>query len=53
MTFEAVKFFLFGDIKNFDLSVAVAECDLIIITEGNRANVIVDLAGLIDSVDVR
>jgi hypothetical protein len=52
VTLKTAYFFLFSDIENFDLSVAVSERDFVLVAEGDGADVVVDLACLIYSVDV-
>ena len=52
MTLEVIDFFLFCNIIDFDLSIAVAESDLVIITKRHRTDVIIDLIGFVETMDV-
>jgi hypothetical protein len=47
MSLKIAQFLLFKDIKYFDLSVAISNCNFILITERNRTNVVVELASFI------
>lgn len=47
MTLKVSYFLSLGNIKDFDLTVAVSNCDSVFITKRNWTNVVVDLAGLI------
>ena len=48
MTIEIVDLFSFANIKYFNLSHAISDCKFVLITEGNRTDVIADLAGLVE-----
>jgi hypothetical protein len=51
VTFEIAYFLTFGYIEHFDLSVTIANGDAILVTEGDGANVIIDLTGLVEPRD--
>lgn len=51
MPFKTSHSFFLGDIEDFDLSVAVPHCNPILVAEGNRTDIIIDLTGLIKSGD--
>ena len=49
---EVVDILLFIDVIYLDLSVAVPEGNFVIVAEGDGADVVVDLVGLVDAADV-
>ena len=51
MPFKTRHSFSLSDIEDLDLSIAVSHCDPILIAEGNGADIIIELAGLIKSGD--
>ena len=53
MPLETCYSFFLGDIEHLDLSIAVPNCYPILIAEGNRTDIIIDLTGLIKSGDFR
>jgi hypothetical protein len=52
VSFEVVDPLFFCNVVDFDLAIAVSECDLVLVAEGNGADVVVDLAGLVYAADV-
>jgi hypothetical protein len=48
---EAVDFLLFCDVENSDLALGVADCDFVVVAEGEGADVVVELGGLVESGD--
>jgi hypothetical protein len=48
MPFEIINFFLFANIKDFDLSLAVSNGDFVIVAEGDRANIVVRLTCFVE-----
>ena len=42
MPLKIIDFLSLGNIENFDMSIAIADGDFVIIAKGNRAYVIVD-----------
>jgi hypothetical protein len=44
---EAVDFLLFCDVENSDLALGVADCDFVVVAEGEGADVVVELGGLV------
>jgi hypothetical protein len=53
MAFEIAYFLSLGYIEHFDLSVTIAYGDAILVTEGDGANIIIDLTGLVEPRDFR
>lgn len=53
MSFKIGQFFAFGDVEHFDLSTAVANGDSVVIAERHRADIVVELGGLVEAGDFR
>jgi hypothetical protein len=48
MSFEAIGPFLFGNIKQPDLTLGIADCDFVVITERDGTDVVVELGGFVE-----
>lgn len=52
MALKVSNLLAFGNIEHFDLSITISNCNSILITEGDRTDIVIDLAGLIKTSDL-
>ena len=52
MSFKVINPLFLGNIINLDLSITVAKSNLVILTERNRTDIVIDLVGLVEPADI-